>query len=272
MKNALSILFILISCMNISVAQREVKEKKYSDIRYNDISQDRGNYVIYVVDAVSNDAYFKCKLRIHNKSTDYIMVDINKCKVIAGGTEYTPTEKPMVIGPGDFGNRVIDIKGTEFRHKEITINLNGLFIAPSKGTNYEAPAFKLPVSSNEFTSGPFKVTNKEVVAKTDITEVYMVIMYTGTEVGVFYPANAVLKMPVSGNEFSNMNPKRIPILLAPGEVKSFKLLWENIDPRQHGDMQKVNMQILFKDAFMETKAAPMESSNVVLTINEKESK
>jgi hypothetical protein len=225
------------------------------------------------VDAVSTDSYFKFKLRIQNKTKDYLIIDFNKMKIVLNGSnEYKPSEKTLIIPPGEFGSRVVNFTGTEFRVTQLEIIMDGVKTASTNGKVYEAPNYNLPVSNNDFNTGPFRFLNKSTECKTDITLVKMEVTYTGTDMAVVQPIKIGLKMPVSGNVFANMISNKKAILLGPNESANFNMLWENIDVKQNGDMQKVKMEILFKDAFMETKTTDKSGTKFTLTINEKESK
>lgn len=272
MNKTIYLAIIILLSTSIGFAQRIAKEKKYEKIIYNEISHESGNLMIYAVDAVSTEAYFKFKLRIQNKSNDYVLIDLNKLRVVLpDGREFKPTEKALGIAPGEFGTRVIDIKGPDFRETKLKINLDGISSAPINGKVFEAPIFKLPVSSNDFTVGPFKVVQKLNEIKTDITLVKFEVTYTGNDIGVLQTYKTVLKMP-SGNEFATMSSNRKATLLGPGDSDVFNVRWENIDVKQNGDMQKVQMQILFKDAFMESIASKIPATSFEININEKESK
>ena len=271
MNKTFYIALLIVFTASMSFAQRIAKEKKYDKIVYNTVTHESGNLTIYAVDAVSTEAYFKFKLRIQNKSADYVVVDLTKLKVILpDGKEFKATEKSLAIAPGEFANRVIDIKGPDFRVTSLKINLEGITSAPVNGKVYEAPIYKLPVSTNDFTVGPFKVVQKLNEIKTDITLVKFEVTYTGNDIGVLQPHKTVLKMP-SGNEFATMSSNRKAVLLGPGDSDVFNVRWEEIDVKQNGDMQKVQMQLLFKDAFMESKASALPATSFDLTINEKES-
>lgn len=273
MKNLLLLFCFLFVLSSADAAPLEAKEKKYDKVVYNEITQEKENMTIFIVDAVSTDEYFKFKLRIHNKSADYLKIDFAQLKVVLnGGLEFKPMEKPLIIAPGDFGVRVIDIKGPQFRVTQLDIILDGIFSVSSSGKVHEAPIFKLPVSNNTFEAGPFKVVNKGTELKTDIGLVKLEVTYTGSQMAIVQPMKVTLKMPVSGNQFANMSSNRKAIVLGPGESQEFTLIWKDIDVRQNGDMQKVNMDVLFKDAFMESKATAVASSTITLSINESLSK
>lgn len=271
MKKIIYSLIILVISSSVSFGQKVAKEKKYDKIIYNEVTKNVGDLTVYMVDAVSTDAYFKFKLRIQNKSANYVILDVNKMTIVdMKGVVYNPSEKPLVIAPGDFGVRVIDIKGSDFRMTTLKVNLDGLTSAPANGKVYEAPIFKLPVATNDFTTGPFKVVQKENDLKTDLSLVKMEVTYTGKDIAIFTPSKVVLKMP-SGNEFANMSYNKKSIVLNPGESDVFTLKWADIDVKSNGDMQKAQMQILFKDAFVETKGTTLNGDSFELTINEKES-
>lgn len=273
MKTLFQITLLSFLFTNIAFAQKVAKEKKYEKIIYNELTQDNENMTIYAVDAVSTESYFKFKLRILNKTKDYLVIDFNKMKIIINGsTEYKPTEKALIIPPGEFGTRVVNFTGSEFRITQLDIFMDGVKTASTNGKVYEAPNYNLPVSNNDFTTGPFKLLNKGTESKTDITLVKMEVTYTGSDIAVIQPIKIGLKMPVSGTVFANMISSKKAILLGPNESANFNMVWENIDAKQNGDMQKVKMEILFKDAFMETKTEDKSGTKFTLTINEKESK
>ena len=82
MKTLIQITFLSLLFTNIAFAQKVAKEKKYDKVIFNELTQDNENMTIYAVDAVSTDSYFKFKLRIQNKTKDYLIIDFNKMKIV----------------------------------------------------------------------------------------------------------------------------------------------------------------------------------------------
>jgi hypothetical protein len=217
---------------------------------YKDQTIDAPEYSITIVGAVAVDDYTKFKIKIRNKSTDILVLKPQQIVFVINGKEYTASqEKTMTIAPSDDASRVVDLKGPNFMVDKYTLKINSVFRAKPLGAALTVPNFKLPAASNDFTIGNFKCTLKRQVRKTDVTDIAFDCSYSGSKLGLVDPSKASLRMP-NGREYANMHNTKRPLLLEGGTNDDFVLVWKKI-PVSDGDMQFVDMQILFGEMFKE---------------------
>jgi hypothetical protein len=246
------------------------KEKKYSKIFYQDISLETPELTINVEEALSMDDATKIKIKLVNKTSDYIIFKGSETSFIVEGKAYHPVEKSIIIAPNESGSRVLHVKGTVFLVTSMDIKMEGFYRAPAEGEAIQAPVFRLPAAENDFTAGPFHVVQKENERKTDMTMVKFEISYNGTKMGIFDPAKITLRMP-NGKEFANMKEKRKPMLFEKGETDHVTAKWINIDV-SNGDMQVVEMTILWKAGFREVTPSKLDAVTAKLEIDREKSK
>lgn len=270
MKNLFLVILSLLTVGSL-FAQKGGKEKKYDKVVYQEKTLEYDDMTIYIVDGVATDGYIKFKIRIKNKTADYLMLKGSEVSIEVNGEKYSnPDEKDLTIAPNDIESKVIDIKGSNFRNKEFSLVLNGVYKIPIDGKKYDDGIFKLPVSQNSVDMGPFKLTQLKNEKKTDVTLVQFEVSYNGNEAGIVLANNTVLKMP-NDAEFANMKRVRKDIVLTKGQTEKFMVGWENIHV-SNGDMQFVDMQLLFKNVFIESPLRKMVPVTVPMQFDEAKSK
>lgn len=222
---------------------------------YKDKTIEKTDVTINIISAVATDGYTKFKIMIKNKSNEAMVLKTQDLIFVIGGKEYKPTsEKTLVIGPSSEDYKIVDLKGGGFVVDKYSIKINCLYRAKADGRTMKVPDFKLPASANDFTVGGFKCTMIKQVRRTDVTEVSFDCNYTGGKLGMVNPGKVSLKMP-NGRVYANMYHSK-ELMLEKGETDVIKLVWKKI-PVSDGDMQFVDMNIQFGDAFSEAKLEKM---------------
>lgn len=246
------------------------KEKRYDKIFYLDVEKKQNDFTILVEKAYSNDAFTKFKLTITNTSTDYLIFNVNEVKINYNGKEFIPNERPLTIAPNSSEYRTIDVKGDFSRATKLIVTVSGLLKVKVSGKPIDMPKFRLPLSKNELVAGNFNLKVKRAVKKeTDVLDIAFDVKYTGNKVGIIDPTKVALVMP-TGKEFVNIKRNKV-ILLTNGNTEDFVLVWKDISVKE-GDLQKVDVDIIWRDAFQEGSKENVPPVNLELSINEKESK
>lgn len=246
-------LFLFILSIGVSNA---LFAQKYKKIIYRQTSFENAECAITAEDPVSTEKYIKVKLRIKNKTSDYVVFDASKCIFYINGKEFNTTEKLLLIRPNADDYRVIDLKGSGYLVENFEMKIDGLsrFSADSKGIS--VPSFQLPPSSNDFSAGGFKVNMVRLFKETQRTDVKFRAIYNGNKIGVFEPSKVSVKMP-DGKEFANYHSDRSPLIFVPGDEDTFTTTWLNDVMIGSGDMQTAEMKILWGDAFKEVSTNPI---------------
>jgi len=246
-KILLTFVVIIGLAVNSATAQKET--------RYKDAKVESDNVTIDLVDAVSTDAGTKFKLKIQNKTGDYIIYKAEESKFIINGTEVQPKEKMLIIEPNETGSRVINIKGAYNAVKNYSFIVSGLYkVSPSNASSLSVPDFKLPASQNSFTAGNFNCSMTDVNKETAKTDAKFKCVYNGDKMGFVYLSKVAVKMP-DGNEYASTHTKNKPILFMRGDDDKFVLTWEKMKGGRDMDMQLVDMNILWHNVFVE---APLQ--------------
>src|SRR5688500_15475614 len=108
-KLTLAIAFLAIMS-NMAFSQ---KEEKYVKMYYKNFTIETNEATITVDDAVSTDGETKFKIRISNKTTDYLIYKPEESRFIIDGKEHKPKkDKWEIIAPNDNGSIVINLPGT----------------------------------------------------------------------------------------------------------------------------------------------------------------
>ena len=175
------------------------------------------------------------------------------------GAEASPKEKWLIIKPNESDFRVINLKGIYNTIKNYSFTVNGLYKVNTNGIVGAAPNFKLPASQNEFKVADFICTLSDLVKETGKTKAKFTCVYSGSKIGFIDPKKVTVKMP-DGNEYSNTNISTsllskspdAPMMLMNGTQENFTLIWERMQGGRAMDMQKVDMIIIWHEAFSQS--------------------
>ena len=265
MKKIVATLLIGVCVINILSAQKEVK---YAKLYYKDSKVETNDLTITVDNAVSTDAETKFKLKITNKTSDYIIYKPEESKFVVNGKELKPAEKWLIISPNESDFRIINLKGADYNKvKSYSFVLDGLYKVSSSAKGIVVPDFKLPPAQNEFKADNFTCTLGKLTKESDKTEVKFKCAYNGNKIGFIFPSKVSVKMP-DGSERANAKSKAKAIMLLKGENDDISLKWERMEGGKAMDMQKVDMLIKWNDAFTEVDPEKMKSETLEMAFDE----
>lgn len=245
------------------------KEKKYDKLYYKNTTIETSELTISVDNAVSTDGETKFKLKIVNKTADYILFKPDECKFIINGKESKPTEKAKTIEPNSSDWLIVNLKGTGYNAvKNYTFEIGGLYKVSTSGTVIPADDFKLPAAKNDFKAGNYSLTMTKLTKESGKTEAKFDCAYNGDKVGIVFPSKIGVKMP-NGNEYASIQPKGIlarkgPILLTKGQTESISGNWEKMDGTKAMDMQFVEMIIKWNETFTEASLEKLKAETLNL--------
>ena len=204
--------------------------------------------------------FAQVKLRITNKTNDFMALKSDEIIFRINGIDYRPTGKIFMIGPRDYITRAIRVDGdNRFHVDRFSINFDGFYKIPAEGTAMLAENFSLPNSVNDFEFGEFqcKVAGR-IIQSTQITELPLRCTYTGNKVGLIEASRISVKLE-DGQEFANINTgSKIKNLvttgstdvLFPGEQTKITSVFRI--PAKTADMQFATLSVNFNDSFSET--------------------
>lgn len=265
MKKIGSIILFNILLLNIASSQN------YKKVFYRDQVIENNDIKISIIDAVSTPGGVKFKVKIFNKTNDYIIYKASESVFKIGGKDFNPNEKWLIIRPNDDDNQVIDLKGPSYMVAEnFNYVMEGMYKFSTDVKGVDAPDFKLPASKNDFKAGGFDVElikNKKTTARTDAS---FKVKYVGDKIGVFEPNKVAMKMK-DEKEYANYHSNKKPVIFAKGEENEIAVAWKDI-PITSGDMQKEDMTIMWKDAFKEITPDKMMPLTVTVMFDEETTK
>jgi len=269
MKKNSSILFITICIAFSSFAQKQ-KEIKYKKTFYNNQTIENADMKIMIDDAVATKMGMKFKVWIENKTNDYIIFKATECEFQIKDSKVNPIEKSIYIAPNDKESKVIDIKGSQYILPENFIfKMAGFYKVSLDAKGNIIPDFKLPPTSNEFQSGGFSVSVDGFKKSTTQTDATFKVTYNGDNIGTLEINKIGVKMP-DGKEYAPVFSEKRPVIFEKGKAEDFKVLWKNLPP-ESGDMQKVDMMILWRDAFKELTPVKIPILDLLILFDEETS-
>lgn len=233
---------------------------------------------IEITNAHSQMYFTQVKIRITNKTNDFIAVKSDELVFHINGTEYRPKDKTYLIGPRDNITRTIRVEGdNRFHVDNFTLELRGFYKIPADGNVKYADNFNLPVSANHFEFDGFqcKVAGR-VIQETQLTELPLRCTYVGDDIGLIEGSRISVKLE-NGMEFANVNTgSKIKNLtttgstdvLFPGEDAKITAIFRI--PATTADMQFSNLIVNFNDTFSESKLRPISVTSVDFELDEKE--
>lgn len=262
----LSLALLSVTCfLNVTLAQN------YKKIFYKEQTIENNDLKISISDAVATAAGIKFRLRIYNKTNEYIIYKPSESIFKIGGKDHNPVEEWLVIRPNDDDSKVIDLKGPDYIVAgNFNFVMEGLYKFSTNSKGVSAPDFKLPASQNDFKAGGFDVGLMKSKQETARTDAVFNVKYVGDKVGIFEPNKVAMKMP-DGKEYANHFSDRKPVIFAKGKENKIAVAWKDI-PTSSGDMQKVEMTILWRDAFKEITPDKMMPQTLTIMFDEETTK
>lgn len=226
--------------------EKKTEEKK---VMYKEATAETDDYKIYIVDAVAYASQSKFKMKVFNKSNDYLLIRPTEIKFMSGDKMLSSTDRTFVVAPNDEASLVIDYKDKNIQVEKYSLDVKGIYKASAGGKISETPNFELPATKQEFTTGNFSCTLKKNDSKTDKTVARFECAYNGDGVGVINPSKTVAIMP---NGADNPNSKKNrAIVIEKGLTEDFTLVFTEV--KGAGDMQKKPIQIKWGETFRESR-------------------
>lgn len=221
---------------------------------YKNTSISTDDFKIYIEDAVNEDGVAKFKIRIFNKTNDYIIFKPGDVVFKIGKQEIPCKDKQILILPNEEGWRVISVKGKGFQEEKYTVEIKNMHKISASVAAVKAEDVDLPLKKNEVTAGKFKCTIKKADLQTDKSILKCECVYEGEGIGILSPGKSYAKMP-KGQENPNAD-KFKACLLEKGKGENF--LIEFREMKGAGDMQKSPFKLVWGETFKDSKLEPIK--------------
>ena len=198
--------FLLIYLLAQSFFSQAQESKKHIDIKYmfcyKQTSFSTDDYKIYIEDAINEDGISKFKIRIFNKTNDYLIFKPSDIIFKIGTQEIACKEKQILILPNEEGWKVLSVKGKGFQEEKWTIELKQMHKISASVAAIQTEDVNLPLTKNDFTVGKFKCIIKKADLRTDKSILKCECLYEGDGIGILTPGKCIAKMP-KGQENPN---------------------------------------------------------------------
>ncbi|MDB5273402.1 MAG: hypothetical protein JWO58_1769, partial [Chitinophagaceae bacterium] len=261
---------ILLTCFLIALQWSAFAQKSKTDpehtIYYADATAETNEVSVEIKDAVSRIEFSKLKIKLSNKTTDYIVFKPKESTFKIAGSDFSPSDRMLLLQPSDKGGRVLDVKGNgkNLHVGDYQFLVAGLYKINADAPSTEVPNFKLPASVNDITASNFKIELVKISKETKETVAKFKVTYTGKGYGLVNPNKLGVKIE-NGQEFANAKSQDA-LLLAPGESDTFTALFTI--PGKVADMQFANMEILWRNTFSESDLQKVDGLTVDMKIDE----
>jgi hypothetical protein len=235
---------------------------------YKDATSETEDFKLYTEDALAQDGFSKLRVRIFNKTNDYLIFKPADATFSINGQNLVSKDKQMIVPPNDEANKVIDVKGKGLQADKFTFDIKSLYKVANS-----IPAVKvedLPVSKKEAPKkevavAGFKCNLKKTDLQTNKSILVMECMYTGDGIGILDPTKVVAVMP-KGQENPNADREK-PKLLEKGQSETFAIAIKEI--KDGGDMQKEPFVIKWNDTFKDSKITPLQGGKIEMELDAK---
>lgn len=267
------LVFSLVALVQVSSFAQDKKKVNPKHVNYyKTVAAETNEVKVEAVDAVATIEFAKFKLRLVNKTQDYILYKPQESVFKLENTDFAPQDKKIIfIQPLDKESKVIDMKApAKNAHVDaFQYKLAGLYRIPVDVPSIPTPNFKLPPTTNSFTTGNFQVEMVNLKKETGETAVKFKVTYVGDGVGLIDPKkiSATGKNHKNSNETTAVNDKKTGgIILYKGESDTFTATF-HMEGRIV-DMQLGAMEIIWNDTFKESKLIKLDGTTVDFTVDE----
>lgn len=231
---------------------------------YKQTSLETDDYKIYIEDAINEDGLSKFKIRIFNKTNDYLIFKPSDVIFKIGKQEIACKEKQIIVLPNEEGWKVIDVRGKGFQETNYTVELKNIHKISANSPAIKTEDFNLPASKNEVTAGNFKCTLKKADLKTDKSTLKFECVYTGNGIGILAPNKCTATMP-KGQENANANRNK-GTLYEKGKKDDFVVEFKEL--KGGGDMQKNPFKLIWGETFKESKIEPIKGGTIKMELDQ----
>jgi hypothetical protein len=270
---ALLIMSGLVFSFGLSMAQRKSTDPRHEN-HYRTSTIETNDVRIEFEDSHSQQTFTVVKMKITNKTSDYIMIKPSEIIFKYEFGEYHPSvsfvsglfsKETILLGPVDSGSRALKVTGSDNFHVEkLSILFKGFYKLSLPGEVVNAPDFSLPPSTSDFSAGAFECSLDKIKKETKETDVTFTCIYKGSGAGVLHPDAIAVKLE-NGSQYANDTRNGKTILLLEGNKGKLSASF-HVAARVT-DMQFANMSLLWKNTFSELKIIPIQIHNADFSLD-----
>lgn len=252
------LLLVIGLVLEISAFSQKKEKKLDPGIKffYKEVTVETDDYKAYFVDVVAVGKQIKYKIKLFNKTNDYLYVKPNEIVYVSDSKTLMSTDKNYVVPPNEEVSAVLDYKATELQVDKFKIELKGIYKVSAGGKITRIPNFDLPPSKNDFTSGNFYCILKKSDSETAKSYAKFECAYNGDVIGIINPNKSIAIMPNGSDNANSKNTK--PMLLEKSKLDDFTVVFMEV--KGAGDMHKKPIAINWNETFREAKPVKLSPS------------
>jgi hypothetical protein len=240
---------------------------QYGKVFYNDTTFETADYKVEIDNVVALPVEVKFRMTITNKTNDWILYVPEEGKFEMGGQPLSFKEDKLLIAPYESKKRVLKATGTGLNDaRAFNFVCDGFHKIVLKEAA-KSPEFKLPIASNEFVAGNFKVVLVNSSKTSAKTEVKFNVTYNGEGIGFASPAKITMRMP-DGAVYATAKAKADVVAIEKGKTESISASWSKMEGGSKNDMQMVEMWLIFNGVFQESTETKIDKAIIPLRWNE----
>lgn len=232
---------------------------------YQETSFETDDYKIYIEDAINVASVSKFKIRVFNKTNDYLTVKPSDIAFKIGSQTLLGKDKQFIVPPNEEASKVIDAKGKDLQEEKFTIEIKSIYKVSNAEPAVKTEDLAVPLTKKEFTAGPFKCVIKKADIQTNKTLFRIQCTYSGDMIGIIAPNQVIAVMPKGQENQNNFRNKNN--IMEKGKSEDF--LIEIREMKNAGDLQKDPWKIVWGETFKESKAEPVAGGNIPMEIDRK---
>jgi hypothetical protein len=261
-RNSILTLIVLLLGINISFAQ-DVNDPKHEN-HFKKIENIENEYFkIEINDAHAQQAFCQMKLKVTNKTKDYILIYPEEMVFNLKQGSFSPEPKrggsAIIIAPHKNKSFTAKVaKETNYHVEQFTIEIKGFYLVSTYIEGLPTEKFQLPANKNHFETGNFKVSLSDSKQVTKETVAKFACTYQGDKIGIIDASR--LMVTTEKGDYANAYRKSKVLLMQKGDKEKFVAKFE-IEGRVL-DMQFATMHIDWKDTFKEADKEPLESYKI----------
>ncbi len=255
MKNKLqSILCVVLLFSSISTFAQSKDDPKHEN-HFKQLAPINTDAIdIEFSDAHAQQEFCLVKLKITNKTNDFIFFNTEELTFKFDHGIYKPKQKQIIIKPKGSCSYLAKVTGdSNFHVESFTLEIEGLSRLTTNVTALKVDKFQVPANKNNFTVGDFKINLLKSKQETQETWLRFSCIYEGSKIGIVDPSNIIIT--TEKGEWANDFKKSKIILLQNGETKKFSAIFHI--PGKILDMQFATMHIDWKETFKESELEEM---------------
>ena len=251
------VLTLLFNISSISSFAQYSEDHPKHENHYSVETIETSDVLIEFENAHSQQTFTTVKLKVTNKTSDYILYKSNESTFIYAHGDFKVNgagvlkHKNILIEPNSIESITLKLTGgNSFHVKDLKLDLKGFYKVKAKGNVIAVPDFKLPAETNNFVASPFECFLKKSIKEAEETIAVFECTYKGSQVGMINSTLLSFANDNSTINYVNVIRKDKVEIIHNGEIFKFKAVARI--PKKIFDMQLNTMIIKWNSSFIES--------------------